>query len=346
MTNISRHHEPARHRAEHPASGRRPDPDAHPPAATLPAHNGRAAATALGVAAIVLWASTVAFGRSLAAQLGPLDAAAAVYTVSAVFWLAVLVARPARALAALRLPPRYLLACGALFVLYALCLYLALGLASGAQQAIEVGTINYLWTAATVVLSVPILGQRARWPLVPGALIALAGIVLATLPLRQWSAQIFVETLRDNWLPYLLGLVGAIAWALYSNLSRRWAGGAGAGAVPLFMVMTAAVLVALARLQPAAEVQWSPRLIAELAYLGLFPTALAYAFWEAAMRRGNLLLVATLSFFTPLMSAAIAALYLRAAPGAGLWLGCGLVGAGAWICHRSLSNAGGARVRG
>jgi drug/metabolite transporter (DMT)-like permease len=334
MTNITPH-EPARHRAEHVAAG--PVADSDLPRPGVPAAGSRRAATALGVAAILLWASTVAFGRSVAAQLGPLDAAAAVYAVSAVFWLGVLVARPARARAALRLPPRYLLACGALFVLYALCLYLALGLASGAQQAIEVGTINYLWTAATVVLSVPILGQRARWSLVPGALTALAGIVVATLPIGQWSAQVFVDNLRDSWAPYLLGLVAALAWALYSNLSRRWAGGDGAGAVPLFMVATAAVLVPLARLQPTANVLWSARLIAELAYLGLFPTALAYAFWETAMRRGNLLLVATLSLFIPLMSAAIAALYLRTAPGAGLWLGCALVSAGAWICHRSLA---------
>lgn len=336
MTNSTPHHEPDRHRAEHPAAGPAAEADRQPPG--QPTVGSRGAATALGVAAILLWASTVAFGRSVAAQLGPLDAAAAVYGISAIFWLGVLGARPERARAALRLPPRYLAACGALFVLYALCLYLALGLASGAQQAIEVGTINYLWTAATVVLSVPILGQRARWPLVPGALVALAGIVLATLPLGQWSAKVFVDNLRDSWLPYLLGLVAALSWALYSNLSRRWAGGAGAGAVPLFMVATAAVLVPLARLQPIAEVQWSVRLIAELAYLGLLPTALAYAFWEAAMRRGNLLLVATLSLFIPLMSAAIAALYLRTAPGAGLWLGCALVSAGAWLCHRSLAD--------
>ena len=66
----------------------------------------------------------MAFGRSLAAQLGPLHAAAAVYAVSAVLSLAVFVARPARARAALRLPPRYLLVGGPLFVVYALCLYL------------------------------------------------------------------------------------------------------------------------------------------------------------------------------------------------------------------------------
>lgn len=300
--------------------------------------DGRGFATTLGVAAIVLWASTVAFGRSLTTQLGPLHGAAAVYVVSAVFSLCVLGVRPARAREALRLPPKYLFGCGALFVVYAICLYLALGLASGSQQAIEVGTINYLWPAATVVLSVPILGQRARWTIVPGTLAALAGIILATLPPGQWSAQIFIDTLRTNWIPYVLALVAALDWALYSNLSRRWASGAGAGAVPLFMVVTASVMAPLALLQPAADIQWSPRLVFELAYLGLFPTAIAYAFWEVAMRRGNLLFVANLSFFIPLMSAAIAAFYLHTAPRIELWLGCALVSVGAWICHHSLTD--------
>ncbi len=313
---------------------------------SLPPRDSPGFATTLGVVAIVLWASTVAFGRSLSAQLGPLSAAAAVYVVSAVFSLCVLISRPARVRGVLRLSPRYLVVCGTLFVVYAICLYLALGLASGSQQAIEVGTINYLWPAATVVLAVPILGQRARWTIVPGTCAALAGIILATMPPGQWSSGIFIDTLRTNGLPYVLALVAALDWALYSNLSRRWAGGAGAGAVPLFMVITALVMVPLALLQPVDEVRWSARLILELVYLGLFPTALAYAFWEAAMRRGNLLLVANLSFFIPLMSAAIAAFYLHTAPRVELWLGCALVSAGAWICHSSLSDPNEARRRG
>jgi drug/metabolite transporter (DMT)-like permease len=310
-----------------------------------PAPDVRGFATALGVVAIVLWASTVAFGRSLSTQLGPLHAAAAVYLVGAAVSLLLLAARPALARAALKLPPRYLVVCGALFVAYALCLYLALGLADGEQQAIEVGTINYLWPAATVVLSIPILGKRARWTLVPGTLAVLAGIALATLPLDRWSARAVADTLRGAWLPYLLALVAALDWALYSNLSRRWAGGGGAGAVPLFMIVTAAVMTPLAMVFPGTGVRWSPGLALELTYFGLFPTVLAYSFWEAAMRRGNLLLVATLSCFTPLLSAAIAALYLHAAPGAGLWVGCALVSAGAWVCHRSLSDPDGERRR-
>lgn len=295
-------------------------------------------ATALGVVAIVLWGSTVAFGRSLTAQLGPLRAAGAVYALCAAISLGLLLARPARLREALRLPRRYLLVCGGLFVLYVVCFYLALGLATGAQQAIEVGTVNYLWPAATVVLSVPILGLRARWPLWPGVLLALAGIALATSSGRGWSGEVLRASWRHDWVPYLLALVGALVWALYSNLSRRWAGGAGAGAVPLFMVATALVMGPLALVHPGGQARWTLRTVTELVYLGVFPTTLGYAFWEAAMRRGNILRVATLSYFTPLLAAAIAAAYLGAVPGPGLWLGCALVVAGAWLSQRSVEG--------
>lgn len=295
-------------------------------------------ATALGVIAIVLWGSTVAFGRSLTAQLGPLRAAAVVYALCAAISLGLLLARPARRREALRLPRRYLLVCGGLFVLYVVCFYLALGLSAGSQQAIEVGTVNYLWPAATVVLSVPILGMRARWTLWPGVLLALAGIAAATLSGRGWSGELLRAPWHHDWVPYLLALAGALVWALYSNLSRRWAGGAGAGAVPLFLIATALVMGPLGLLGPARPVRWTVRTVAELVYLGVFPTTLGYAFWEAAMRRGNILRVATLSYFTPLLAAAIAAAYLGAVPGPGLWLGCALVVAGAWLCQRSVSG--------
>jgi drug/metabolite transporter (DMT)-like permease len=297
--------------------------------------HGTRTGTVLGVVAILLWGSTVAFGRSLISQLGPLHAAAAVYALCGVLSLVYLLWRPARIREALRLPPRYLVVCGALFVLYVVCLYQALGMATGSQQAIEVGIINYLWPTATIVLAVPLLGVRARWPLIPGAVMAVAGIVLATLPVHNWSGQVFLDTFRANWVPYLLALVAALDWALYSNLSRRWAAGAGANAVPVFMVATAVVMGVLARLQPPVEVQWSARTMLELGYLGIFPTTLGYAFWEIAMRRGNLVRVATISYFTPLISAVVAALYLHTVPGAGLWIGCALIIAGAWLCQAS-----------
>ena len=79
-----------------------------------------------------------------------------------------------------RLPPRYLWGCGALFVAYTSCYCLAVGLATDREQVLTVGLVNYLWPSLTLLLSVPILGYRARWFLGPGMLVASAGMVVAT----------------------------------------------------------------------------------------------------------------------------------------------------------------------
>ena len=84
------------------------------------------------------------------------------------------------------------------------------------------------------------------------------------------------------------------------------------------------------------EYFWTPRVVAELLYMSIFPTFLAYFFWDRAMRKGNIILVASLSYFTPLLSIIISSLYLRVAVKANLWVACGLVIAGAVICKFSI----------
>ena len=220
------------------------------------------------------------------------------------------------------------------------CYYLAVGWASGPQQAIEAGIINYLWTAATVVFSVPLLGKRARPTLAPGACLALAGIVLVMLP-QGWSGAEFLANLRTNALPYALAFVGAIGWGLYSNLSRRWAPPEAPSAVPLFLIAAGLAMAALWLACPAGPVRpTTARTVGELLFMGVAVTSLGYVFWDIAMRRGNLVLVASLSYLSPLLSALMAAFYLGVRPGPGLWAGCGLIVAGAAVCRFSVVDRG------
>ncbi|MBN2309288.1 MAG: EamA family transporter, partial [Candidatus Hydrogenedentes bacterium] len=126
-------------------------------------------------------------------------------------------------------------------------------------------------------------------------------------------------------------------WSLYSNLTRRWGGGVDVAAVPLFMVATAVVLAGV-RCFVHEDSQWSARALAELAYMAVFPTFLAYAFWDVAMRRGNVLLVAVASYFTPLLSTTITCGYLGVGAGVAIWAACALIIAGAIVCRRSIRD--------
>jgi len=234
------------------------------------------------------------------------------------------------------LNPRYVFGCGSLFVLYIACIYTALGLAQTRSQVLEVGLMNYLWPMLTVLLSVPILGFVASPALIPGALMATTGVFLATTQGQPLSWPSFTSNLTQNSLPYLLGATAAISWALYSTLSRRWAsdtgprGGGTGGAVYLFMLSTGLIL-GLARLFAHETTQWTWRAAAELLYMAI-GSNLAYAFWERAMRRGDIVFVAACSYFTPLLSTIVSILYLGALAGWRLWIGCALVIAGAATC--------------
>ena len=48
----------------------------------------------------------------------------------------------------------------------------------------------------------------------------------------------------------------------------------------------------------------------QLAYMVIFPTILAYVFWDSAMRKGQIILVVSLSYFTPLLSTLVSSLKL------------------------------------
>jgi drug/metabolite transporter (DMT)-like permease len=297
-------------------------------------HPKQATATVLGVVAIGFWSSTVAVSRILTETLGTFTAAASTFLTAGVIGCSFLLVS-GRFRQALCAPTRYLLVCGGLFLVYVVSFYAAMGLSINRQQAIEVGVINYLWPAATLVFSVPVLRKRAGVLLVPGAVIAFAGVALAMSQAAPFSWEVLAHSLRSNPLPYLLSFVAAITWGLYSTLSRRLAADEPAGSVVLFIAGTGLALLA-ARMFFREQTAWSPRAVGALCYMALGPALLAYSFWDTAMRRGNIILVAALSYLTPLLSVLVSGLFLDVKIGASLLVAALLVILGAVVCKVSI----------
>jgi drug/metabolite transporter (DMT)-like permease len=291
--------------------------------------------TILGILAILFWGTTIAFSRSLTEQLGPLTTASWIYMLSGVWGCIYLMNKPGGIKKIFQLPILYLICCGILFIFYMVCLYLAVGLAVSREQVIEVSIINYLWPGLTLIFSLPILHKKGKVILIPGIVIAFAGFYLATVQSGMFSWEVFKGNFQVSYLPYLLAFMAAIIWGLYSNLVRRWAGHTEGGAVPLFLLITGLVLITIRFIFPE-ESYWTPHVIVELLYMSIFPTFLAYTFWDRAMRKGNIILVASLSYFTPLLSIIISSFYLQVIIKPTLWIACGLVIAGAVICKFSI----------
>jgi len=297
----------------------------------------RRIATTLGMFAVVFWGMTVAFSRSLTEQLGVLTAACFIYIVGGGLGSLYVLCNPKERRKLARIPWRYWLGCGTFFVINVVCIHLAIGLASGGQKVVEVGLINYLWTSFTLILSVPILNKRARLGLAPGIAIACGGIAVSTLQWGPLSWGVFVENIRGDRLPYLLAFIGALSWALYSNLSGRWGSQADGSPVPIFLLVVGLVFLVF-RLTVSETSVWSAGAATELAAIVLFPIILAYVFWDVAMRKGNAVLVVSASYLTPILSTLTTCAYLRVAPKPMLWVACAMVVTGAIICRRSVAD--------
>lgn len=291
--------------------------------------------TLSGFAAILLWSTTIALVRSLSEQIGPITTAAAVYLIGGSFGFIRLLGGGTPLQKIRTLSGRYLSGCGFLFILYMVVLYLAVGMANNRQQVLEVGLTNYLWPTLTLVFSLLILKKEAGILLLPGTLFALLGIFLVIGQEVSVSWESFSHNFFSNPIAYTLGLVAAFSWALYSNLTRRWAGNSGSG-VEIFMPATGIVFLILRVLNPERG-SWTLQAAGEAVFLGLV-TFVAYLLWDQAMRKGDVVLVAAFSYLTPLFSTLISCLYLDIKASLSLWIGCLLIVAGSILSWISISE--------
>jgi len=286
--------------------------------------------------AIFLWSATVALARSLSEQVGAITAAAAVHLVAGTASVAFLLSSTTRLRHVKQLPKKYLLSCGTLFVVYMLVLFVGVGLAKDRSQVLEVGLLNYLWPALTVLLSLVLLNKRAGWLLIPGTLLALVGEWLVLTQGANISWRSFLENVASNPAAYACGLTAACSWALYSNLTRRWASAERTGAVDFFLPVTGLVLL-LVCLAVKEQGSWNARAVVEVGVLGVV-TWLAYRLWDFAMRKGDVVLVAACSYLTPLFSTLVSCVYLNVSAEISLWIGCILIVVGSLVTWRSVSD--------
>ncbi|KGH25892.1 MULTISPECIES: aromatic amino acid DMT transporter YddG [Comamonas] len=287
-------------------------------------------ATLIGLLAVLCWSCTVGLMRAVAEPLGAVGGAACLYTMAAICVAAARGRKGWRELARWRsMHPAYLWGCGLLFVVYEICLSVAVGLAHDRSQAMEIGLINYLWPSLTIVLAVLCGQQAARWWLWPGVLICLWGLA-RVLGGDSFSLPVMWSHVLGNPLAYGMGFAAALLWPAYSLLARRY--GSGFNAVGLFVTWTAIALwlkwLMLGEPQPML---WSWLTTGQLLLVGAL-TALGYSCWEHGIQHGKLALLAAASYFTPVLSALMASALLQVLPGWSFWQGVALVTLGSLVC--------------
>jgi len=207
------------------------------------------------------------------------------------------------------LPLKYYMQTGIFIVFNNVFFYLALGLSKTNEELIIVALLNYLWPVLISVFRVPINKAKVK-PLLfyPGIIAALTGITIALL--QGYSAQQLMEIARaldDNFLAFLFAFIGAVSWAIYSNMIKKYGTKEDIVALPILFVFSGMVFFAIEFFRGGAQsfslqpLYSNPYLI----YTIIGPTCMGYLFWFFAMKNGNRNLVTSLSYLIPLGSVAI-----------------------------------------
>jgi drug/metabolite transporter (DMT)-like permease len=281
-------------------------------------------ATLIGLVAVLLWGSIVGLIRSVSDHLGPTGGAAMMYSVASVFLLLIVGhVRPGE------FPRRYLIWGSLLFVAYELCLSLSIGYANTARQAIEVGMVNYLWPTFTIVAATLFNGQKTSVLIVPGFVLAIAGICRVLGGAQGFDPAGMLANVRANPLSYGLAFAGALIWAAYCSVTARSAGGK--NGVTLFFILVSVTLWIKYLLGGGGHMVFS---LEAVVYLVLAAGAMGFGYgaWNIGILHGNVAILAGASYFIPVVSAALSTLLLRAPLPPAFWQGAAMVCGGAILC--------------
>jgi drug/metabolite transporter (DMT)-like permease len=197
--------------------------------------------------------------------------------------------------------------------------------------AVEASLIAYLWPLLIVLLSAFLPGERVRWFHVAGAMLGLTGTALVTRGGLSADPQ-FV-------LGYGAAFISAIIWAVYSVVSRRFAG-VPTGAVAGFCLATS-ILSALAHVMledtvwPADAGEW-----AAVIGLGLLPVGAAFYVWDYGVKKGDIQVLGASAYAAPILSTAILILSGYAEPSLAIGAAALLITGGAVLASKNLFRPG------
>jgi drug/metabolite transporter (DMT)-like permease len=282
--------------------------------------------TLAGCMAILLWSTIVGLIRNVAEQLGPVGGAAMIYSVSALFLIIFIGAPRIKGFS-----PRYLLIGGTLFVSYEICLSLALGMANSRIQAVEMGVINYLWPSLTVLLAVFTSNKPVNKLLYPAIALSFFGVAWTVSGDEGISISQLAANIATNPASYSMAFSGAFIWACYCNITKQLANGQ--NAITWFFIATAVALWIKYFISDEPAMIFTTGAAVDLLLAGVVMGS-GYALWNIGIIGGNMMLLATLSYFTPIFSTFFSAFILDIELTTTFWQGVLMVTIASLICWR------------
>lgn len=264
--------------------------------------------TLLGLITVIIWGTSAAFTRTLSTSLGSFTAAALVNIISGLLALGKQVVFDGKAPCLKDASKTYWFVCGGLFVLYTALSYISMEAAGSEEEAVTLVLIRFMWPLFTLLLTIPILKQKASPWLIASAAISMLGVAAAKLGDDIFHLDRFMASVTRDFWPYFLSLVVALSWAFYTNYTKKLLTKE-VGSVGIFMLLSGLLLgmVAIFREEPRI---FSFRTTMELLYQAIAVALIANLFWNKAILKGNLLIVILASNFLPIISTVIAGMIL------------------------------------
>lgn len=285
-------------------------------------------ATLIGLSAILQWSSIVGLLKKISFSLGAELAVLLMYTLSTCILL-IFFKIPNLKL----ISKKYLIFSTLLFVIYELCFSYAIALAQTAQQAIEVSLVNYLWPGLTVAMLILFKEIKFNVFVIVGLAISLSGIILIQTGQGALTWSNILSNILENPISYILAFVGATLWSLYCVITKKYSDGH--NPISFFFVAISIVLWTKYLWSHGLSLNAIPEV--ELTTIGLLGIvsvvmALGYAAWNIGIIKGNITILVTLSYFSPVISTLISMFILQTNLPTEFWYGAILVTSGSLVC--------------
>ncbi|MCG2574780.1 aromatic amino acid DMT transporter YddG [Acinetobacter sp. ME22] len=287
-----------------------------------------------GLISVLLFGLVVSAIRLVAEAFGAEIGAALLYTMSAIILVL-----------CIQLPKindiskTYIIVAGGLFVSYEICFSLAIGFSTNHRQTMEIGAINYLWPCLTVIFAILMNKEKASWFIFPATFCTFLGIFFVVSGDSIFDVKGLAGNILSNPKSYILMFTGAVLWAMYCNVTKKY--GNGQNLIAIFFLMTAIVLwINVMYTHTFAQVK-SVMNIENFTTLCFSSAIMAggYALWNIGILRGNIVLLATCSNFIPILSAILSLALLSASLNYGFWIGVILVTLGSFIGFFAVKRA-------
>lgn len=205
----------------------------------------------------------------------------------------------------------------------------ALSDASSKFQKCSVNVVHYFWPIICVFLSVIVVPEtRFTKALLAATFLSVVGLLLSTGgPLFSKGGRIG-EADYGAALPYLLAVIGAIAWASYSALVGRWKECLRNCPISpmgfLLLCLSSALICSIGG-------HWQPLGLVDITVIilcGLGPFGGAYLLWELALHRSCSAKLGVLAATIPVASTLLLCMVQGFRPNPELLIGAGLMSIG------------------